>query len=107
MRNVFYSLLIHALLCVPFFTEKKEIKTETVPVEIQIKKVVAVKQQSGVKTSTVLKGSLFPVMSSQNLLAKVEQNSSLPTQNRNFKDTRTYQSDISDVFGEDGNKNCL
>lgn len=104
-RNVLYSLLFHALLCVPFFTGKKEIAIEAVPVEVEIKTVAALKKHSGVKTSALAKGSLFPVMTAQKLLAKVERNSSLPAQSRSFNDSRTYQSDISDVFGENGNKN--
>lgn len=102
-RNVLYSLVLHALLCLPFFFVKKPLEVKTIPVEIEIKAAVPVKKQNGVKAAGKPAGQLFPVMNAQTLLAKVERNSQ--NSPKHFSDSGIYQSDISEVFGENGNKN--
>lgn len=108
-RNVFYSLLFHALLCVPFLTEKNESRLKPEKIEIEIKVAAAVKKTktTGAKSSAKIKGLLFPAMNAQSLLAKVEFNSSVPAAKSGFNDSRTYQSDISDVFGENGDRKSV
>ena len=105
-RNILFSVLFHIFICLPFLFQKTELKIKTEPVEIEIK-VAAAPKKSGHGQARKSKAtvSLFPAMNSYELLAKVERNNLLPVPSQNFDDSQTYQSDISDVFGENGNKN--
>lgn len=106
IRNVLCSVLFHFLLCLPFLFVNSELKLKTEPVAIEIKVAMAPKKTGQVRQrQTKTSGTLFPVMNAQSLLEKVERNNSIPFQPRNFNDSRHYQADISDVFGENGNKN--
>lgn len=80
-----------------------KVKTEPIAVEIKVAAAPKKSGQARIRNSTI--GSLFPVMSAQSLLAKVERNKSIPATPQKFNDSQAYQSDISDVFGENGNKN--
>ena len=105
-RNVAYSVLVHILLCLPFFIVNSELKLKTEPVEIEIKVAAALKKSGQArKRNSKMTDTLFPIWNAQSLLAKVERNSSFSVHQQNFSDSRTYQADISDVFGENGNQN--
>ena len=102
-----FSVLVHIFLCLSFFFGKSELKLKTEPVEIEIKVATAPKKSGHdrARKSKATQVSLFPAMNAHALLALVERNNSLPVPSQNFNDSQTYQADISEVFGENGNKN--
>lgn len=116
LRVLAFSFLGHALIFVLIFLDQKSSETiRNEIVEVEFKDIIQKKNTINNKYTgrkLIQKNFLlFPKMDAMSLLSKVENNNKISDdfgvkkQSSYFSDAKTYDADINEVFGENGNQN--